>query len=267
MKRTKPEKYFQLVAWVGFIALLALPALLPAQTALAQARQELILRLSKDFGFSSTGRIQGLFSMRVTGPENLQKVVFYIDDQVIGEDSAAPFQLQFSTDSYSLGEHVLSAVGYTTNGQELRSNQITTFFVTSQQASQTTLKIMIPLLGLIFGIILLSALVPLLMRRGRNEALPAGTERKYGVGGGAICPRCGRPFPLHFAAPNISPVHKLERCPYCGKFGLMRRRSLKELRAAEAAELERLHEEGKSQQLTEEERLRRELDQSRYEEY
>jgi hypothetical protein len=64
---------------------------------------------------------------------------------------------------------------------------------------------------------------------------------------------------------NISPFHKLERCPYCGKWAAVRRKSLDELRAAEREELKQAAgtlEFG----LSEEEKLRRELENTRYRE-
>ena len=56
--------------------------------------------------------------------------------------------------------------------------------------------------------------------------------------------------------------NKLDRCPYCGRWGFLRRRSLEELRAAEAAELDGVQ--GFEPEISEEEKLRKELDDSRY---
>ena len=86
--------------YLVFVALsgLLLGAFSFSQTPPSPALQ---LSLSRNFGYSSgTGEIQGTFSMKAAGPADLQRVVFYVDDQVIGEATAPPFSLRFVTDSY-----------------------------------------------------------------------------------------------------------------------------------------------------------------------
>jgi hypothetical protein len=115
------------------LATILFMGLLMAQTAYAQDGEELRLRLNRDFGYSAigSGQIQGTFSMIVSGPEDLSRVVFYLDDQVLDEVVEAPFRLRFVTDNYALGDHSLSAIGYTADGRELRSNIIRTEFVSA----------------------------------------------------------------------------------------------------------------------------------------
>jgi len=197
----------------------------PAQ---AQSTNELTLRLSRDFGYSSgTGKIQGTFSLRASGPDNLARVEFYIDGELMGIDEEPPFKLQFNTGSYPLGVHTLSAIGYTAAGDVLQSNEHRREFVDPAEGWQTVGKIVIP----IFGI--------------------------------AICPKCQRPFPLHIYGMNLG-IGKYDRCPHCGKWSLVRRQRLSELRAAEASELASAESDQPQPPLSEEERLRKELDDSRY---
>ncbi len=114
-----------------FVTLLV--AFLMVSPALAQSNSALVLRLSRDFGFSSgTGQIQGTFTIHVTGPANLTRVDFLIDGQQIGAVTRAPFNLQFTTSSFSLGSHTISAVGYTSDGQELHSPVVTAEFVSAE---------------------------------------------------------------------------------------------------------------------------------------
>lgn len=231
---------------------------------LASAQAALSLRLSKDFGYSSgTGKIQGTFSMKASGPDNLSRVIFYIDGKQIGEVSQAPFNLQFNTDSYSLGIHTLSASGYTTDGAELQSNEIKAEFVTASQGWQAALKIAIPIIVLAFGAMLFSALGPALMGRGKKSSLPLGAPRNYGALGGTVCPKCGRPYSRHIWGMNIV-VGKLDRCPYCGKWSIARRATPQELKLAEEAELQMAQNESQVPTQSEEEKLRKELDNSRY---
>ena len=235
-----------------------------APPASAQQGTGLSLNLSRNFGFSSgTGRIQGQFTLKASGPANLQRVVFYIDDQEMGEATQSPFSISFNTGTYSPAQHSLSAVGYTSNGQELRSNVINAQFITSAQAGQSTLRIAIPILVVVLGAVILSALIPLLSSRGKTKKLPLGSQRSYGVMGGTICPKCGRPFSIQFWGINML-AGKLNRCPYCGKWSIVRRLSMADLKAAEQAELDQAASDAMLSPLSEEDKQRKELDNSKY---
>ena len=94
------------------------------------------------------------------------------------------------------------------------------------------------ILGAVILLFVVIRVGPLLFARGRPKAVvPLGTPRNYGLGGGTICPHCHRPFALSLMGLKIGLGTKLVRCEFCGRWSLMRRRSLEELRAAEAAEL------------------------------
>ena len=274
-----------------FLLLVALLSMSVVGKVLAQA-EELNLSFSRDFGYSSgTGDIQGTFSMKVSGPDDLARVEFYIDDTKIGEDSESPFRLQFTTDNYPLGVHEMYAIGYSADGREYRSRIVTANFVSADEGWQAAGKIAIPLITVVFGAILLSVVVPMLIGRGKREELPLGAERKYGLRGGSICPKCKRPFALPFFSMNLG-FSKLARCPYCGKVSVVRVQLLAKLRQAEQAELEhrscrpglaartgehRRHQrsdpvdagarrqaEGQVPEISEEEKLKKELDDSKY---
>jgi len=233
-------------------------------TVLAQGQGQLTLSISRDFGYSSgTGRIQGSFSMRASGPEDLVKVAFWIDDQVIGEDTEPPFSIQFHTDNFALGVHTLKATGFTASGLEIHSNEYRQEFVEAEEGLQTALKIVLPILGVTFAAILLSFLFPLLGGRKPRTALPLGAPRKYLLGG-AICPKCKRPFGVHLWGLNLL-VGKFDRCPHCGQWSLVRGASREALKAAEVAELQMAGDmnEG-TPAYTSEERKRKDLDDSRF---
>ncbi len=233
--------------------------------AYAQSDEELKLGLSRDFGYGGFGNdIQGLFTMKIINPPaNITRVVFFIDTTSMGEDTSPPFSLQFNTDSYSLGLHTLNAIGYTSDGKEINSNNIQAQFVPANAATQGLVKIVVPILGLILLIGLISVFLPLILNKGKMSSLPPGAQRNYGIGGGAVCPKCGRPFPLRLWWINLG-VSKIDRCPYCGKWSFVRPRSLAELRAAEAAELSKVQAGNQVTGETEAEKLKKELDESRY---
>ncbi len=245
---------------INLSLLLTLTFVLLAVTSAFAQTDTLKLSLSRDWGYGGFNNdIQGTFSMHVSGPDTLAKVEFYIDETKIGEDTQAPFALQFITDSYALGVHTMSAVGFTLDGQQLKSNEITANFVPPQSVG----KFIIPILAIVVIAVLGSALGPLLMNRGKLVNLPPGTERNYGVGGGGICPQCHRPFALPLFGMNLG-FSKLARCPYCGKWGAVRVQSIAKLREAEKSELEQAKAGEQIVGETEEEKLKKELDNSKY---
>jgi DNA-directed RNA polymerase subunit RPC12/RpoP len=125
------------------------------------------------------------------------------------------------------------------------------------------LQVVGPILGIVGAAIILGFVVPVLLDR-RRGPIPPGTPRKYGLSGGTICSRCGRPYPLHLFSINISFTGRLDRCPHCGKWALVQRRGLAELRRAEQEELEAAGETAQITGETEAEKLRKELDDSRF---
>jgi hypothetical protein len=220
---------------VSAFASALLAALLLAPAVLAQ-EEALTMTLSRDWGYGGFGGdIQGTFSFHVRGPSDLTRVEFYIDELKIGEDAQAPFDLQFITDNYPLGAHELYAIGYTAGGKTLRSNSAHPIFVSPSEGGQAALKIVIPLVAVIFGAMALAAVVSFLTGR-KAARLEPGARRSYTFGGG-ICPKCRRPFGFHLWGPNVL-IGKFDRCPYCGRWGVVRLASPSQLRAAEEAELE-----------------------------
>ena len=245
-----------------FSSLLAITlALFVAGAVLAQS-QELELSLSRDWGYGGFGGdIQGLFSMKVNGPEALSRVDFYIDQTKIGEDGEAPFRLQFKTDDYPLGQHILSARGFLADGTEYTSNVISATFVSASEGTDAALRIALPVGIVIVIAVLLSFVVPMLTTRGKRENLPLGVERNYGLRGGTICPKCHRPFAMHLWAINLG-LARFDRCPYCGKWSVVRSQPLTALRQAEKSELDWVK--GDEHLRDREEGLKKEVDESRY---
>ena len=225
---------------------------------------QLEIRMKRNWGFSSgTGRIQGTFTILASGPEDLSRVVFYLDDQILGELNQAPFDFRFITDDYPLGPHQISAVGYTASNNELVSNVVQVEFVAAIEGWQAAGNIIVPLVVIILGAVGLAIIVPLIFTRGKKEQLPPGAPRSYGYYGGAVCPKCSRPFSRHIYGLNLG-LHKYDRCPYCGKWSLVRRASPEELSAAEAAEVTATQDGVFQPQTSEKDKLRRDIEESRF---
>lgn len=207
---------------------LLLMLLLAWLTPAAAQSPALNLRLSRDWGYGGpNGDIQGTFSFHVKGPENLTAVEFYIDETLVGRVEQSPWKLRFVTDDYPLGTHKLYAIGYTADGQTLQSNVIVQNFVPASAAWGFIIKFGIPLLLIGLGI---PALLYWIDRK-RNPAKYSGYG---GAFGGAVCPKCGCPFPRHWWGLNLG-SKKYDRCPHCGKWSLVGRAGEEELKAAAIA--------------------------------
>ncbi|MCP4421215.1 MAG: hypothetical protein GY805_31775 [Chloroflexi bacterium] len=198
--------------------LLTFLLLLMVGTAVAQSDNELSLRLSKDFGADFGSNIQGTFSYRVSGPDNLASVTFYMDDQIIGEDDEEPFRLQFKTGDYALGVHTFSATGLTKDGQALTSNTLSRNFISDSDSTRSLLIIVVPILLLVFGGSLASWWISKWQRKTDGQT----DLNVNGVWGGTICPKCSKPFAMHVWGLNIG-LGKYDRCPHCGKWSVVRR--------------------------------------------
>jgi hypothetical protein len=250
---TNIRVFLVLLAILGFVT--------PAR---AQAVEELEFSVSRDFGSSDgTGNIQGTFSMKVTGPSNLVKVHFYMDNTVIAEDTEPPFKVQFLTDDYAPGKHTLYAIGHTSDGRELSTREMTFNYMTVEESWQRGLKIVVPILVLVFIWKLFSSGVPTLSKgRKKGDLLPPG-KQNYGFIGGTICPGCAYPFALNLFSPNLL-VGKLVRCPNCGKWFIGRRASTDDLLIAEEAVWRQAHGAPRVSEMKDEEKIRKELDDSKY---
>jgi hypothetical protein len=236
-----------------------LVSLVIISAASAQA-EELTLGLSRDFGYGGfNGDIQGTFSIKAKGPANLELVQFFLDDTLLGEDAEAPFAIQFVTDNYPTGAHVFTAVGFTTDGRQISSKTISAVFVSRREGSAAVLDMVVPILVVVFGAMAISALSTMVNVR-KGKKLPAGAPRSYPFGGG-ICPKCKRPFGFQLLSMNMI-AGKLTPCPHCGKWSIVKRVSMSDLHAAELAELNTI----KTQipEASEKDKLRKELDDSRY---
>lgn len=223
---------------------------------LAQEEPQLRLTLSRDFGYGSGLQMQGTFSFRVEGPADLQRVQFLIDGEMIAEDTEAPFRYQFQTESYSLGVHTLTAVGFTIAGQELHAAELHREFVSGDVVTQNMVWIIAPIVLLVVGGLAISGWIA---NRGQKQT---GQVAYTGPFGGTICPKCNRPFALHIWKLNLA-VGALDRCPHCGKWSMVNRVAPAALQAAAEAMAAKTAESSPAP-LNEQEKLRKQLEDSRF---
>ena len=53
-----------------------------------------------------------------TDEQGVSKVAFYLDDELIGEDTEAPYELMLNTKEYEDGDYVLRTVAYDGSGNQ-----------------------------------------------------------------------------------------------------------------------------------------------------
>lgn len=240
---------------------------LVAQPVLAQtpAPTEYRLNLNRDFGFGAGADIRGLFSLRVIEPVNIQSVTYLIDGEIMATVTESPYKFQFNTSQYEFGWHDLTAEVTTTEGEVITTPARHMNFVSSEFESESMKKIVMPMMGLVLGLVVVIGAVQFMVMRKRNpNGVPAGTARNYGYFGGTICSKCGRPTPRHAWGFNIA-IGKLDRCENCGRWSVMRAMPLEILRAAEEAEKAAANEKPQVAEKSEEEKLRELLEKSKYE--
>jgi len=214
---------------INLVLAVCLLSLLLSGTVFAhQDGQILQLGLIRNFGYGGLGKIQGNFTLKVNDPPvDLAEVSFYVDGELQEVVLKAPFQYKFHTSEFEDGEHQMSASGVLEDGSTLGSTTIIKTFLSSDQAWSETQGLIVPLLAGVGVLTLLGLGVPFLL--GRKKKFILG---KYGLAGGAVCPRCGLPFSRPSLSPNML-VGKLVRCPHCGKISVLPQAAPSSLQEAE----------------------------------
>lgn len=228
------------------------------------AQEEYRVSVNRNIGFSSGSQIRGDFTISLSGPvENVASVTFLLDGQEMTTVVAEPFRYRFMTQDYPDGIHEFSARVTLKDGSTLETALRRFDFVSSEDQTSSMVKIIFPLLGITLLLTLIGGGATMLGRSKKGSgAYAPGQPRSYGLGGGAICPKCKRPTPTHMWGLNLV-AGRLDRCENCGGWSLMRRQPIDVLRAAEAAELES-EKPTVAAEKSEEEKLREMLDRSRY---
>ncbi len=234
------------------------------KTAFAQTNTEFQLAVHRDFGYGGGDQIQGQFTLEAVGPETLTSATFTIDDQLMGTVTTAPFKLPLNTDKYPHGWHTLGLTGKTSDGQTLTAAPKRFEFVDASAGVtagfQIAVRIIVPVVALL-ALVLAIQFVPTLL--GKRKTLPLGATRRYGLKGGAICPKCGRPFSIHLTSLNALTGY-LDYCDHCGKWSFIKRATPEQLAEAERAEVKQAVPESPIVEETAEEKLQRQIEESRY---
>ena len=190
-----------------FVLVLIFSFILSPAVFAQEDQHEIDLGLLRTMGYGGFGgEIQGTFTISASSDDTLERVVFYYDDTILGEDAEAPFKLQFNTDTIEPGPVEFSAVGYFSDGTSSKSDTISRTVVSGESIWGTMSGLILP----IIGISVLVIIIGFVLQFARGKKGTPFTPGKYGAAGGAVCPKCGLPFSRNFLSPNLL-VGKLER--------------------------------------------------------
>ena len=226
---------------IRFIIILILSFSLSIASTLTVIAQdsEFQIRVGKDFGYNMGGTIQGRFTISLIGDEKaIERVIFYIDDEILQSVETEPYKYQFQTDGFEPGIHRLYAEVTLKDGSTKTTSFAQYKFLSREEANRQIRTLFIGIGSVIVGSLLLVALIQnlIIKKRGKSPHQP-GMTRNYGFMGGTICKKCGRPFPRHIWGINLV-VGRLDRCDNCSKWSMTVRATPKALRLAEEAEYE-----------------------------
>jgi len=246
------------------ILILGVFCMLITSPVFAQTQGEFQLGITRTFGYGNGSQIRGTFTLSISGSGSIQSVQYLIDGSPIGSVASSPFTLTFQTTDFPDGPHDISAIVTTTDGQTVNVPARTFEFATSQQESSGVLNIVIPILVIVLVIVLGGVALQVFVFKKKFVEMAPGTPRNYGFRGGTICPRCHRPYSLHFWAVRLVFV-RFDRCDFCGKWAFVHPYSMNDLRAAEQNELaEAKAAPGAPAPQSEEDKLREMIDKSKY---
>ncbi len=79
---------------------------------LVPAKPSIDFTFRKDNGYGVGNSIGGLWTVEATVSSDVQYVEFFLDGQLVQNDTSAPFSWQFDTSNYSPGSHAIKAVAY-----------------------------------------------------------------------------------------------------------------------------------------------------------
>jgi len=225
-----------------------------------EEEHQIDLGLSRTNGYGGfNGEIQGSFTISASIDADLQSVIFYYNDFVLGEDTEAPFKLNFNTNIIDPGPVDFSAVGILANDIVVMSNILQRTVLSDEDVKDSMLGMLGPILAVVAIVVVGGFLLQI--RSGKKG--DAFTPGKYSPAGGAVCRKCEMPFSRSVFSPNLL-VGKLVTCPHCGKISVLPRASAASLAEAEDRYMDSLTGDQKQSEENGEDKLQKMIDDSQF---
>ena len=186
------------------------------------------LRLRRDWGTGLGSRIQGRFTLSISGDENaIQTVRYTLDGQEMASLDQAPFRFSFDTGTYAAGNHELAAQLMLKDGSSSSTAPLRVEFLAGDEARKVIISILLPIIAISLGASLVSVLVQSASAR---KAKAAGLQTT--LARPSVCKHCGQAF----SRPLIGGINlltgKYTPCPHCGKWQIAKPASPAEVQEA-----------------------------------
>lgn len=125
------------VAIVSLVSIL-LFSIATSNVLTVQAQPSLSISFYKNNGYGWGNDINGIFTMNTETSDDVAYIEFYLDGNLLGNCTEAPFKWRFDTNDYELGLHTLKAVAYDAQGNNATS-QVERNFVEPQTGLLTVI--------------------------------------------------------------------------------------------------------------------------------
>jgi uncharacterized C2H2 Zn-finger protein len=192
------------------------------------------LSLTRTNGYSWGNDINGHFSLSAHVSSDVVRVEFYLDDALQFTATGSSFSWAFDTNDYPLGQHNITAVAYDSAGQQASSSVLSKNFVEMPVSFYF-------ILILVVGVAVVISVVAVFYARKKS--------------GFTKCPNCGYVFRRQYGWIHLGTVYR-NICPKCGK-GFWAK--------SYDGPIDNNEESSSRDTLSEEERLKRDIEDSKYE--
>ena len=109
--------------FVIFSLYLCFSAMVLASNPVNSVPPSISLQFIKHSGFDAgTFEIQGTFAVVAVVSADVVRVEFYLDHQLVLNDTDAPFQWELDTADYELGQHVFEGIAFNDQGESMQTS-------------------------------------------------------------------------------------------------------------------------------------------------
>jgi hypothetical protein len=129
----------------------------------AQAAPTISLSFYKNNGYGLGNDIGGQFTANAAVSQDVVRVEFYLDGQLVQNDTDKPFSWAFNTGDYSLGEHTIEVVAY--DG----ANQTATVSATRNFTSYSSDSVLIIIVAVVIVVVVVGLAVAVYRIRKYNR--------------------------------------------------------------------------------------------------
>jgi len=133
---------------------------------LVAASPTLSLSVYKRFGYAMFSDIAGSLTLVASVSSDVIRVEFYLDGQLKLNDTAVPFQWEFDTTEYNLGQHLFEAIAYNSAAESAHASRTANFVEAPMPPYY--LAFLVLTLGTIIVLVVIFRVIPILRGKGKR---------------------------------------------------------------------------------------------------